>query len=63
MDKDTQSKAKLTNAQTDTESGAEGLPPEEEMRRSLDALKVMHQRGLISDQEYETRKQDFISNT
>lgn len=61
MAEDFERKAILTNAQTDTETGTEGLPPEEERERSLDALQVMHQRGLISDDEFEKRKSELNS--
>lgn len=40
-------------AATDAESGSEGLDRDEDLRKSLYALKVMHERGLMPQAEYE----------
>ncbi len=51
--------ANLTDAGTDMESGDEGLSKEIDDEKSLQALKVMKDRGLISDAEYQARLKDF----
>ena len=48
-----------TTPQTDSESGAEGLDTPEERERALYALKSMYERGLISDDEYQRRKDEI----
>lgn len=40
-------------AVTDAESGSEGLDRDEDLRKSLYALKVMNERGLMPQAEYE----------
>lgn len=40
---------------TDAESGAEGLSGDEDTRRAAYALKVMFDRGLIPEAEYQRR--------
>lgn len=38
---------------TDAESGSEGADKAEDLRKSLYALKVMHDRGLLPSEQYE----------
>jgi hypothetical protein len=38
---------------TDAESGTEGADKAEDLRKSLYALKVMHDRGLLPKEQYE----------
>lgn len=40
-------------AATDAESGTEGADRAEDLRKSLYALKVMHERGLLPTEQYE----------
>lgn len=42
-------------AATDAESGSEGLTAADDRAKSLYALKVMHERGLLPKAEYEAR--------
>ena len=48
-------KINLTSAGTDTESGHEGLSSEDDKEKSLAALKIMYERGLIHEGEYKKR--------
>lgn len=48
---------------TDSESGTENLDREEDRRRALHALKIMHERGLLPTAEYERRVQDLAGKT
>lgn len=50
---------RTTTATTDTEAGAEQLPPEEDKKQSLKALKAMYDRGLIPEDEYQDRLKDL----
>lgn len=52
VDKD---KVKLTDSGTDTETGNEGLPKEQDAQKSLKALEEMYARGLIPEEVYEQR--------
>lgn len=48
-------KANLTTANTDTETGCEGLDAREDKEQSMRALKDMHKRGLIPDDVFEEK--------
>ena len=48
-------KANLTTANTDTETGTEGLSAKEDREQSIRALKDMHKRGLIPDDVFEAK--------
>lgn len=56
-----QDKPTLTSAQTDSETGHEGLDEKEDRARSLYALKEMYKRGLIPEAEYQKRLQGLES--
>lgn len=43
------------SAGTDAESGAEGLAPDADVEKSLFALRVMRERGLIDEETYQAR--------
>ena len=49
----------LTTAQTDTETGNEKLDGEEDRKRSVQALKTMYAKGLLSDREYQDRLKEL----
>jgi hypothetical protein len=52
------SRPAVASAAADSESGTEGG---DSTRQSLRALKVMHDRGLMTDQEYEIRKAEILA--
>ncbi len=54
MKKD-KNKPVLTTAQTDSESGTEGLEPPENKARHEAALKALLDKGLISKEEYQQK--------
>ena len=45
--------ANLTTAQTDSESGTEGLTTPQDIERHKAALKALFDKGLMSEAEYE----------
>ncbi|HZH27782.1 MAG TPA: SHOCT domain-containing protein [Azospirillaceae bacterium] len=51
----------MAPAATDHESGNEG-DAADEAARSLRALKVMRDRGLLSDAEFETRRREILGS-
>lgn len=53
------SKVGLTNAQTDTESGIQGLDDQEETKKALTSLKIMYSRGLLTEKEYQHRLKEL----
>ena len=46
-------KPSVTNSETDSESGLEGVSTDEEKRKHEATLKIMKEKGLISDAEYQ----------
>jgi hypothetical protein len=52
------SRPAVASAAADSESGTEGG---DSTRQSLRALKVMHDCGLMTDQEYEIRKAEILA--
>ncbi len=48
-------KPSLTNAETDTESGQEGVSVSEDKRKHNDALQKMLEMGLISEDDYKKK--------
>lgn len=52
-------KANLTTAHTDTETGNEGLSPEENRKKDLAALEIMYARGLVEEATYNARKKEL----
>jgi hypothetical protein len=50
-------RAAAAAAPTDAESGTDAA---DDLRRSLQALDVMRQRGLIPEAEYEARRRDLL---
>lgn len=49
----------FTNEQTDTEAGTGDLSEEADIRRAIDTLEMMHQRGVVQGAEYEGRRQEL----
>lgn len=49
----------ITSVATDAEAGTEGLDKVSEAKRELKALKVMKDRGLISESEYQMRYEEL----
>ncbi|MCB9960176.1 MAG: SHOCT domain-containing protein [Rhodospirillaceae bacterium] len=47
----------ISSAETDSESGGDG---DEGVERDLFALKVMRDRGLISQTDYDTRRAELL---
>ncbi|MCA8907354.1 MAG: SHOCT domain-containing protein [Rhodospirillaceae bacterium] len=47
----------ITSAETDSESGSDG---DTDVARDLFALKVMRDRGLISQADYDTRRAELL---
>lgn len=56
---DPKDKAFLTTETTDTETGCENCAPEEELRRSLEALEALFRRGLIDEATYQLRRDEL----
>ncbi len=54
-DKENIEKANLTTANTDTETGCEGLDKQEDKEQSIRALKDMYKSGLIPDDVFKEK--------
>lgn len=52
----------LTSARTDTEAGNENLSEEDEKEKSIEALKALYARGLIKQEEYESRLEELLKS-
>lgn len=48
-----------TSAMTDTEAGNEHLDPDEDRKKSIEALETMYARGLVGEGEYKKRLEEL----
>lgn len=55
-------KTRISSPRTDTETGQEHLPPEEDREKSLQALEMMYKRGLINEQEFKQRHAEIVGS-
>ena len=49
----------FTTAETDTETGNQNLPDKQDHKKSIQAITVMYEKGLMKKDEYESRLRDL----
>lgn len=57
--RDKKGKAIITNASTDTESGTEGLSYEQSIEKDIKTLRIMYEKGLVTEKEYRKRLEEL----
>lgn len=49
----------FTTAETDTETGNQNLPDKQDHKKSIQAITVMYEKGLMNKDEYESRLREL----